>query len=79
VAGAVHVVGLRVGLSLDRNQIENWGHNAQFGSHVLLALPVFGSIVVGHAFTKEYARVATPSPSWSMPDTCVVTASHYCG
>jgi hypothetical protein len=44
--------------------IETWSRYAQLGSHLVLTLLVFGSIVVGHPFTESYARGTTPKEFW---------------
>jgi hypothetical protein len=44
--------------------IETWSRYAQLGSHLVLTLLVFGSIVVGHPFTESYARATTPKDLW---------------
>jgi hypothetical protein len=68
VAGVGCFVGLSAALLLDPDALESWSQYAQFGSHVLLTLPVFGSIVVAHSFTEACARETTPSAVWSMPE-----------
>ncbi len=44
--------------------IETWSRYAQFGSHLVLTILVFGSILVGRPFPESYARTATPKELW---------------
>ncbi|MBV9578557.1 MAG: hypothetical protein JO057_08210 [Chloroflexi bacterium] len=68
VAGLVYFVSLAAVLVVSPVAIATWGQYAQLGSHVLLTLLVFGSIVVGHPFTEAYARETTPREFWATPE-----------
>ena len=47
--------------------IESWSRYAQLGSHLVLTLLIFGSIVVGRRFTQSYAKKTTPPELWRTP------------
>lgn len=47
--------------------IESWSRYAQLGSHLVLTLLIFGSIVVGRPFTQSYAKKTTPPELWRTP------------
>ena len=47
--------------------IDTWGRYAQAGSHGLLTLLVFASVLVGHPFTEPYAREKAPESAWPTP------------
>ncbi len=44
--------------------LDDWSRYAQAGSHAVLTLVVFGSILVGRPFTESYARETTPTEYW---------------
>jgi hypothetical protein len=46
------------------SDIDTWGRYAQAGSHGLLTLLVFGSVLVNRPFTESYAREQVPEPIW---------------
>ena len=57
VAGLLYFLGLGTALVLVKpTDVDAWGRYVQLGSHILLTLVVFGSILVGHPFTEAYAR-----------------------
>jgi hypothetical protein len=65
VAGLLYFLGLGAALVfLTPGAVEPWGPYVQLGSHILLTLLVFGSILVGHPFTEPYARETTPRQFW---------------
>jgi hypothetical protein len=69
VTGLVYFLGLGIALVvLTPAAVELWGAYVQLGSHVLLTLLVFGSILVGHPFTEPYARETTPRQFWDAPE-----------
>ena len=47
--------------------IDTWGRYAQAGSHGLLTVLVFASVLVGRPFTESYARQQTPKAIWTTP------------
>jgi hypothetical protein len=46
------------------HDIGAWSRYAQLGSHLVLTVLVFGSILVGRPFTESYARATTPEEVW---------------
>ena len=72
VAGVVYFFGLGAAILVNPLAVEAWSQYAQLGSHVLLTLLVFGSIVIGHPFTEAYARETTPRALWTTPEFHVV-------
>jgi hypothetical protein len=51
-------------VSIHPGDIDTWGRYAQAGSHGLLTLLVFGSVLVGRPFTESYARDQAPKAIW---------------
>jgi hypothetical protein len=49
---------------LHPHDIGTWSRYAQLGSHLVLTVLVFGSILVGRPFTESYARLTTPKEVW---------------
>ena len=47
------------------HNIDTWGRYAQAGSHGLLTVLVFGSVLVGRPFTEAYARERVPAAVWA--------------
>jgi hypothetical protein len=41
-----------------------WSHYAQLGSHLVLTLVIFGSILANRPFTEAYARETAPPQVW---------------
>jgi hypothetical protein len=68
VASLCYFVTLAVVLAIIHpGHIETWSRYAQLGSHLILTLLIFGSIVAGRPFTESYARKTTPSELWRTP------------
>jgi hypothetical protein len=44
--------------------MDTWGRFAQAGSHGLVTLLVFGSVLIGRPFTESYAREKAPEAVW---------------
>jgi hypothetical protein len=49
------------------SDIDTWGRYAQAGSHGLLTVLVFGSVLIGRPFTESYARARAPQAVWATP------------
>jgi intracellular septation protein A len=49
------------------SDIDTWGRYAQAGSHGLLTLIVFTSVLIRRPFTAAYARDRVPQKYWSSP------------
>ena len=49
------------------DHIGNWSRYAQLGSHLVLTVIVFGSILLGHPFTESYARQSVAKELWHTP------------
>ena len=47
--------------------LDTWGRYAQAGSHGLLTVLVFGSVLIGRPFTESYAREKTATAAWHTP------------
>jgi tryptophan-rich sensory protein len=68
VASIAYFTGLAAVLVvLHPGDIDTWGRYAQAGSHGLLTLLVFGSVLIGRPFTESYAREKTPEAAWQTP------------
>jgi hypothetical protein len=50
------------------HNLDTWARFAQAGSHGVVTLLVFGSILVGHPFTESYARAQVPERRWHRPE-----------
>ncbi len=69
VAGLLYFLSLAAAtLLLGPAEFEAWSQYAQLGSHVLLTVLVFGSVLLGHPFTEAYARETTSPVLWSTPE-----------
>ena len=44
--------------------LDQWAAYAQAGSHLVLMVVVWGSILIGKPFTEAYARRTTPAEYW---------------
>jgi hypothetical protein len=47
--------------------LDTWGRYARAGSHGLLTVLVFGSVLIGRPFTESYAREKTATAAWHTP------------
>jgi hypothetical protein len=66
VASTVYIVAFGAALIVLRpGHLDYWGRYAQAGSHIVLTLVVFGSILAGRPFTEAYARDTTPESVWN--------------
>jgi hypothetical protein len=64
-AGLCYFAALALILAITHpGHIETWSRYAQFGSHMVLTILVFGSVLVGRPFTESYARMTTPKEVW---------------
>ncbi len=65
VASVCYFLALAVALAMTHPaHIERWSRHAQLGSHLVLTLLIFGSILVGRPFTESYARRTMPPEMW---------------
>lgn len=65
VVSPCYFAALAVALAIVHpHDIGTWSRYAQLGSHLVLTVLVFGSILVGRPFTESYARVTTPEEVW---------------
>jgi hypothetical protein len=65
VASAVYFAALGAILVVVRpGHLDDWARYAQAGSHLVLTVLVFGSIVLGRPFTESYARATVPESLW---------------
>jgi hypothetical protein len=65
VASTVYFVALGTALvAIQPGHLDFWARYAQAGSHIVLMLLVFGSILVGRPFTEAYARDTVPESIW---------------
>jgi hypothetical protein len=64
-AGLCYFAALALILAITHpGHIETWSRYAQFGSHMVLTILVFGSVLVGRPFTESYAKMTTPQEVW---------------
>jgi hypothetical protein len=68
VASLCYFLALAVVLAITHpGHIGTWSRYAQLGSHVVLTVLIFGSILVGRPFTESYAKDTTPRETWHTP------------
>lgn len=65
VVSPCYFAALAVALAIAHpHDVGTWSRYAQLGSHLVLTVFVFGSILVGRPFTESYARATTPEVVW---------------
>jgi hypothetical protein len=55
-------------VEIDPRHLDVWACYAEAGSHVVLTVIVFGSILIGRPFTESHARQPTPYAGRDTPE-----------